>query len=404
MEGQSGTPGGTSGDDHRTPLNFRPVISSVAGASPWSVVLAPDSFKGSIAADRVARALAAGWAGVRPDDELILKPMADGGEGTVDAFEAAVAGAQRMPVTVAGPDDVLIESSWLLLPPSEEATRGTAVVELASTSGIELLGSERRPWTAHTRGFGRAIAAALDHGVSRLILGIGSSASTDGGIGMLTELGARFVDGAGEPVPDGAAGLSRVAAVDLADLRVMPESGVVVLSDVTNPLTGSRGAAAIFGPQKGLTEADIVEVDAALVRLAGVIPADPDTPGAGAAGGVGFALLSWGAPLMPGAAAVSELIGLPAVIQQADVVITGEGSYDGQSASGKAPDLVTRTAHALGVPVGLVAGRIDRTADLDRFAALVSLSELAGSSEAAITSPETWLRQAGRDLAVALTA
>ena len=368
------------------------------------MVLAPDSFKGSIAADRVARALAAGWVGVRPDDELILKPMADGGEGTVDAFEAAVAGAQRMPVTVAGPDDVPIESSWLLLPPSEEAARGTAVVELASTSGIELLGSERRPWTAHTRGFGRAIAAALDHGVSRLILGIGSSASTDGGIGLLTELGARFVDAAGEPVPDGAAGLSRVAAVDLADLRAMPEAGVVVLSDVTNPLTGPRGAAAIFGPQKGLAEADIAEVDAALVRLAGMVPADPDTPGAGAAGGVGFALLSWDAPLMPGAAAVSELIGLPAVIQRADVVITGEGSYDGQSASGKAPDLVTRTAHALGVPVGLVAGRIDRTADLDRFAALVSLSELAGSSEAAITSPETWLRQAGRDLAVALTA
>ena len=380
------------------------MISSVAGARPWSVVLAPDSFKGSIAADRVARALAAGWVGVRPDDELILKPMADGGEGTVDAFEAAVAGAQRMPVTVAGPDDVPIESSWLLLPPSEEAARGTAVVELASTSGIELLGSERRPWTAHTRGFGRAIAAALDHGVSRLILGIGSSASTDGGIGLLTELGARFVDAAGEPVPDGAAGLSRVAAVDLADLRAMPEAGVVVLSDVTNPLTGPRGAAAIFGPQKGLAEADIAEVDAALVRLAGMVPADPDTPGAGAAGGVGFALLSWDAPLMPGAAAVSELIGLPAVIQRADVVITGEGSYDGQSASGKAPDLVTRTAHALGVPVGLVAGRIDRTADLDRFAALVSLSELAGSSEAAITSPETWLRQAGRDLAVALTA
>lgn len=368
------------------------------------MVLAPDSFKGSIAADRVARTLAAGWSEVRPDDELILKPMADGGEGTLDAFEAAVPGARRMPVTVPGPDDALVESSWLLLPASDEAVRGTAVVELASTSGIELLGSDRRPWTAHTRGFGRAIAAALDHGVSRLILGIGSSASTDAGLGLLTELGAGFADAAGEPVPDGAAGLNEVATVELSGLRRMPDAGVVVLSDVTNPLTGPRGAAAVFGPQKGLAEADIVEVDAALVRLAGMIPADNDTPGAGAAGGVGFALLAWGAPLVPGAAAVSDLIGLPAAIRHADAVITGEGSFDGQSASGKAPDLVTMTAHALGVRVGLVAGRIDRTAELDRFAALVSLSELAGSSEAAIASPETWLRQAGHDLAETLTA
>ncbi|MFT4167120.1 MAG: glycerate kinase [Microlunatus sp.] len=385
------------------------MTSSATDRRPWSVVLAPDSFKGSIAADRVARTLAAGWAEVRPGDELILKPMADGGEGTLDAFEAAVPGARRMPVTVPGPDDAPIESSWLLLPATGEAAKGTAVVELASTSGIELLGSERRPWSAHTRGFGRAIAAALDHGISRLILGIGSSASTDAGIGLLTELGARFVDAAGEPVPDGAAGLSRVATAELSGLHRMPEAGVVVLSDVTNPLTGPRGAAAVFGPQKGLVGADIAEVDAALVRLAELIPADPDTPGpdtpgAGAAGGVGFALLTWGAPLVPGAVAVSELIDLPAVIRDADLVITGEGSYDGQSASGKAPDLVTRTAHALGVRVGLVAGRIDRTSELDRFAALVSLSELAGSSEAAIASPETWLRQAGQDLAATLTA
>lgn len=365
-------------------------------------MLAPDSFKGSISADRVADALAAGWRRVRPDDDVVLKPMADGGEGTLSAFEAAVSGARRMPVTVPGPGGVLVESSWLLLPATAETPRGTAVVELAGTSGIELLGSERRPWTAHTRGFGRAIAAALDHGVSRLILGIGSSASTDAGIGMLTELGARFTDAAGEPVSDGAAGLTNVVAADLTDLRPMPEAGVVVLSDVTNPLTGPGGAAAVFGPQKGLSAADILEVDAALVRLAELLPADSDAPGAGAAGGVGFALLAWGAPLVPGATAVSELIDLPEAIRHADVVITGEGSFDGQSASGKAPDLVTRLAQGAGVRVGLVAGRVDRTAELDRFAATVSLTELAGSSEAAMTQPETWLRQAGRELAAEL--
>lgn len=366
------------------------------------MVFAPDSFKGSIPADEVARVLAAGWGSVRAGDGLILKPMADGGEGTLNAFEAAVPGACWMPVTVPGPAGVDIESSWLLLPPTEDALDGTGVVELASTSGIELLGSDRRPWTAHTRGFGRAIVAALDHGVSRLVLGIGSSASTDGGIGMLTELGARFTGAGGAPVPDGAEGMSGVLAADLSGLRSLPEAGVVVLCDVTNPLTGPVGAAPVFGPQKGLTADDIVEVDAALVRLARLLPANPDDTGAGAAGGAGFALLAWGAPLVPGAVAVGDLIGLPAAIRDADLVITGEGSFDGQSAAGKAPDLVTRIAAAANVRVGLVAGRIDRTAELGRFAATMSLTELAGSATAAMSSPQTWLHEAGRALASTL--
>lgn len=384
-------------------LSRLPVVTtSATGTEPWSVVFAPDSFKGSIPADEVAHALATGWRSVRTDDVLILKPMADGGEGTVKAFEAAVAGARRMPITVPGPAGVDVETSWLLLPATKDAAGGTAVVELANTSGIELLGSERRPWTAHTRGCGRAIVAALDHGVSRLVLGIGSSASTDAGIGMLTELGARFTEVGGEPVPDGAAGLTRVVRADLTGLRSLPEAGVVVLCDVTNPLTGPAGAAAVFGPQKGLTSADVVEADAALVRFARLLPTDPDEAGAGAAGGAGFALLAWGASLVPGAVAVSDLIGLPAVIREADLVITGEGSFDGQSASGKAPDLVTRIAAAANVPVGLVAGRIDRTAELGRFAATMSLTESAGSAEAAMTSPQTWLHEAGRALASTL--
>ena len=393
----------TSSQGPSTFLDSGIVSSSTTDTDPWSVVFAPDSFKGSIPADEVAHTLAEGWRRVRPADRLILKPMADGGEGTVDAFEAAVAGARRIPITVPGPAGDDVETSWLLLPATEDTAGGTGVVELANTSGIELLGSDRHPWTAHTRGFGRAIAAALEHGVSRLVLGIGSSASTDAGIGMLTELGARFTDVEGARVPDGAAGLARVAAADLTGLRPLPEAGVVVLCDVTNPLTGPAGAAPVFGPQKGLSASDIGDVDAALVRFAPFLPADPGRAGAGAAGGAGFALLAWGAPLVPGAVAVSDLIGLPAAIQAADLVITGEGSFDGQSASGKAPDLVTRIAAAANVPVGLVAGRIDRTAELDRFAATVSLTELAGSAEAAMASPAVWLDRAGRELARRMT-
>ena len=229
-----------------------------------TVVIAPDSFKGTIGAAAAAEALAAGWRRERPDSELRLMPMADGGEGTVDAFAAAVPGAQRMPVTVTGPED-------------------GRVVELANTSGIELLGTPPllHAFDAHTRGFGEAIAAALAHGVSRLVLGIGSSSSTDGGTGMLTALGARFTDAAGRPVARGARGLDAVTAADLLGLAPLPPGGVTVLSDVTNPLFGPRGAAAIFGPQKGAGADDIPVLDAGLARLAALVDADPETAGAG---------------------------------------------------------------------------------------------------------------------------
>ena len=178
-----------------------------------TVVVAIDSFKGSIAAADAARAVADGWLDVRAD-AAVLRPMADGGEGTLDAFAAAVPDALRMPVRVTGPDGTPVDASWLLLPPTADAPAGTGVVELASTSGIELLGDRRLPWDADTTGFGQAIAAALDHGVSRLVLGIGSSSSTDGGVGMLQALGARFTDAAGAPIAPGARDLAAVADVD----------------------------------------------------------------------------------------------------------------------------------------------------------------------------------------------
>lgn len=362
-----------------------------------SIVFATDSFKGSISAADAASALAAGWASVRAGDDLVLRPMADGGEGTLAAFETAIPDAQRRPVTVKGPDGTPTDAAWLRLPD------GTGVVELASTSGIELLGDRRLPWDAHTLGFGEAIAAALDDGASRLVLGIGSSASTDGGAGMLAALGARTTDAAGQPIVLGARGLGAITAVDLSGLRSLPAGGVVVLSDVTNPLTGSLGAAAVFGPQKGIDDEGVARIDVVLARYASLVDADPAAPGAGAAGGTGFALLAWGATLVPGSAEVAELIGLRSALEGADLVVTGEGSFDGQSAAGKAPAHVAALAADAGVPVALVAGRIAPDADTSGFAASVSLTEVAGSSEGALADPARWLRAAGEELARSLS-
>jgi glycerate 2-kinase len=384
--------------------------SSVSGSETEGVeaarrvVLAPDSFKGTIAAADVAAALADGWRSVDPFAEVITRPMADGGEGTLDAFAAAISGSVRMPVTVTGPHDRPVAASWLLLPPTEDAPNGTAVVELACTSGIELLADGLRPLDAHPGGFGEAIAAALDHGapdrrVSRLVLGIGSSSSTDGGTGMLTALGARFTDAAGAAIRPGTRGLDTVVSADLTGLRALPAGGALVLTDVTNPLLGAFGSAAVFGPQKGLSDSTIMRADAGLSRLAALLAADPAVPGAGAAGGVGFGLLAWGAALVPGAAEVAELVDLRGALAAASVVVTGEGSFDGQSAAGKAPTHVAALAAEAGVPIALVAGRIAPDADTAAFAAAVSLRELAGGAEAAMNAPARWLREAGAALA-----
>jgi glycerate 2-kinase len=353
------------------------------------VVVAPDSFKGTIASPAAAEAVAAGWRSERPDDEVIRVPMADGGEGTLDALATAVPGGRRLPVRVPGPDDRLVDAEVLLLPD------GTAVVELAATSGITLL-DPLRPRTAHTRGFGAAIRAALDAGATALLLAIGGSASTDGGAGMLQELGARLLDVDGRPVPDGGEGLLGLAHVDLTGLRAAPAGGVRVLTDVTNPLLGPTGAAAVYGPQKGATSKDVPLLEGALARLAGLLPADPATPGAGAAGGTGFGLLAWGAALVPGAEAVAETAGLPEAMAAADVVLTGEGRFDGQSAQGKVPEAVRALAAGAGVPVALVAGAID--AATTDYVAAVSLTDLVGR-KASFADPTAALRAAGAHLA-----
>jgi len=360
------------------------------------VVFAPDSFKGTIGAADAAAALAEGWRRARPDDDIVLLPMADGGEGTLASFAAAVPGAERIAVRVIGPDDVEVDSAWLRLPSTPDAPSGTAIVELGATSGIELL-DELRPLTAHTYGLGQAITAALAAGVSRVVVGLGSSASTDGGTGMLRALGARFLDANGTEVPLGGAGLADVARVDLSALAPLPPGGVEALTDVTNPLLGRLGAAAVFGPQKGAGPSQVAELDSALANLAALLAADPSTPGAGAAGGTGFGLLAWGATLEPGAGAVARLIGLPGAAAAASVVVTGEGSFDGQSAAGKVPSHVASLAGD--ARVALVAGRITPDAVTTAFAASVSLTDLAGSAERAMAEPARWLRDAGERFA-----
>ena len=359
------------------------------------VVIAPDSFKGTASAADAAAALAAGWRAVRPHDELVERPMADGGEGTLDAFASAVPGARRMPVTVRGPVSEPVETSWLLLPD------GTGVVELASTSGITLL-DPLEPLDAHSAGFGEAIAAALDAGVERLLLALGGSACSDGGTGALTVLGAWFLDASGAPVPLGNRGLAMLDRVDLSGLRPLPPGGAVILGDVTNPLLGGLGAAAVFGPQKGADAATVDVLEANLARLADLVPDAMQplaaAPGAGAAGGTGFGLLALGRPDGRRRGARGRGRRPARGHRRRRPRDHGGGPLrravrGGQGAHGRG----RHSPRDAGVPTALVAGAI--TAEPRGFAASVALADLAGSGAAAMAEPLRWLEAAGAELA-----
>lgn len=299
-------------------------------SASMTVVFAPDSFKGTVSAVDAARHLAGGWASVRPDDRLVLRPTADGGEGTIDALTAAHPGSLRHTRLVTGPDGRPVEADWLLLPD------GTAVVEAAQTSGLPLM-SRLDATGAGSLGLGELlseVAGRVD--VSRVLVALGGTACTDGGAGALIGLGARLVDDRGVPVPAGGAGLSTLDHVDLTSIVALPADGVSCLVDVTAPLLGPHGAARQFAPQKGADQPEVMLLDAALARWSDLLGGDPDAPGAGAAGGLGFGLASgWGARLEDGAAMIAEEIGLSAAIATADVVVTGEGRFDDQSLRGK---------------------------------------------------------------------
>lgn len=351
-----------------------------------TVVIAPDSFKGSLSAREAAEAIAEGWRSVRPDDELVLVPQADGGEGTLDAVEAAVPGAARRSAgRVTGPDGRPTHGEWLQLP------HGTAVVELAQSSGLPLMGG-LDALGATTRGLGEVIRAALGAGASSLVIGLGGSASTDGAAGALGALGLALLDEQGEPVRDGGRGLANIVDVRRDGLLPAPAGGVTLLTDVAAPLLGPTGAAAVFGPQKGATPAQVEQLDAGLAHFARMLGGDPSAPGTGAAGGAGYGFsAAWGAAIVPGAAYLAELSGLDAVIARADVLLSGEGRFDEQSLTGKVVGRLLAKADEHGLRAGVIAGQVAAST----AGWTVSLAELAGSVEAALADPVSWLRASG---------
>jgi glycerate kinase len=330
------------------------------------IIVAPDSFKGSASALQVAQAMERGVHAVFPQAEVVKVPIADGGEGTVAALLDATGGRPRTS-RVRGPLGEPVEAGWGLL-----GDGLTAVIEMAAASGLPLVPPGRRdPRLTTTRGTGELVRAALDEGLRRLVLGIGGSATNDGGAGLARALGARFLDAQGRELAEGGAALARLARIDLAGLDPrLAEVELLVACDVDNPLTGPRGASAVYGPQKGASPEMVAELDAALATYAGVARAATGRdvaglPGAGAAGGLGAGLLFFTpARLRPGVELVLEATGFDRLLAGASLVLTGEGRTDAQTAMGKAPMGVAAAARRLGVPVVCLSGGLGDGADL----------------------------------------
>nr|WP_030856422.1 glycerate kinase [Streptomyces sp. NRRL S-37] len=323
------------------------------------MLVAADKFKGSLTAVEVAERVTAGLRRVVPDLVAEALPVADGGDGTVAA--AVAAGFERREVRVAGPLGDEVTAAYAL--------RGdTAVVEMAEASGLQRLpAGVFAPLTASTYGSGELLRAALDAGARTIVFGVGGSATTDGGAGMLSALGARFVTADGEPVAPGGGGLAGLASADLSGLDPrLGEVELVLASDVDNPLTGPKGAPAVYGPQKGASPEDVETLDTALAHFAKVLEGAVGAkaaefaaaPGAGAAGGIGYGALLLGAAFRPGIEVMLDVLGFAPALERADLVITGEGSLDEQTLHGKAPAGVAAAARAADKEVVAVCGRL----------------------------------------------
>ncbi|WP_104063486.1 glycerate kinase [Arthrobacter sp. 4R501] len=378
------------------------------------VVIAPDKFKGSLSAPDVAARLSAGLQSAVADLETTLIPVADGGEGTLDA--AVGSGFTRRTATVTGPTGQPVRADF--------AVRGReAVIEMAAASGLALLPSvihgggpdSGTATTATSLGTGELIRAALDLGCRQIILGVGGSANTDGGAGVLQGLGAVFLDNEGNELPGGGAALARLDRIEFSGLDVRLEDARFTLaSDVDNPLLGSSGAAAIFGPQKGATPSDVVALDAALANFVSVLAGEIGTraeraavaPGAGAAGGVGYiAIAALAAARRPGIDVVLEFTGLEQRLAGADLVITGEGSLDEQSLLGKTPMGVARAAARAGIPVIAVCGRSTLSPEQltqAGFKAVHALTDLESNVEKCMAEAGPLLEQLGKHIGVHL--
>ena len=320
------------------------------------VLICPDKFAGTLAAPEVAAAVAAGWRSVAPDDTVDCRPLADGGPGFLAAVDAGLSG-ERLPVVSVDPLGRPVTAEILV-------AGSVAYVESAAVCGLELLApGERDPKVTSSYGLGALVLAALHAGAAEIVIGLGGSAVNDGGAGLLEAVGVTAVDESGQPLPRGGAALAGCAAV--TGTPAVRGARLVAASDVDSPLTGIFGATAVYGPQKGATREDVLVLDAALERFAAVLSdqlpgCPPDLaarPGAGAAGGLGAAILALGGTMRSGIAIVAEVAGLPRALDEADIVITGEGSFDSQSLRGKVVSGVAGAARDRGLPCVVVAGR-----------------------------------------------
>ncbi len=327
-----------------------------------NILVAPQAFKGSLDATEVAQAIARGVRHVIPTAEVKVLPVADGGEGTVRAMVQA-SGGHTVTTRVMGPLERPVNATWGVLGGGE-----VGVIEMAAASGLPLIRrDERNPMRTTTYGTGELIRHALDLGMRQLIIGIGGSATNDGGAGMATALGVRFLDEAGQQLPLGGAALARLHRIDTTQLDSrVADVRIEVACDVNNPLTGPTGASHIYGPQKGADARMVHELDSALERFATIVARDVgvsvrDIPGAGAAGGLGAGLIGFlGAELKSGVDIVFTAIHLDRHLQDSDLVLTGEGRIDRQDLFGKAPMAVAQRAHALGIPTIAIVGSTGR--------------------------------------------
>ena len=368
------------------------------------IVIAPDSFKDSLSAQSVAHAIAAGLSDVWPDAQLIECPMADGGEGTIEAVLAACDG-EWMSNQVRGPLAHPVQAQWGWL-----ADTRTAIIEMAMASGLQLLSLDQRDATiTSTFGTGELIKAALDAGAERVILAIGGSATNDAGTGMLSALGARFLDDDDRVLDPGGLALTQLARIDLTGLDPRLNSvQFEVAADVNNPLCGLQGASHIFGPQKGASPEQVLALDAALGHFAkhsaqALGRDDSEYPGSGAAGGMGFAAKAYlNASFRPGVEVVADLTGLAEALQGADLVITGEGRFDAQTLRGKTPFGVARMAQRNNVPVIVLAGTLgEGYADLYAHGISAAFAVTSGpmTLEFACANAATLLHDRARDIA-----
>ena len=372
------------------------------------IVIAPDSFKECLTAAQVAQAIETGLKQVLPDAVYVKVPVADGGEGTLQSLVDATDG-KLIEAMVTGPMGEPVSACFGLLGDGE-----TAVIEMARASGIELVPADQRnPLISTTAGTGELILSALNHGIKRMIVGIGGSATNDGGAGMMQALGVRLLDRDGNDLPYGGAALSQLASIDTRRMdKRLKSVEFIAACDVDNPLTGANGASAVFGPQKGASPEMVQQLDQALQHYARIIERDlavgvEHQPGAGAAGGMGAALLAFlRAELKPGIDIVMEAVDLTGHMSGADLVITGEGRIDSQTAQGKTPVGVARIAKQFGLPVIALAGSVGSGVEAVYKCGIDALFPIVHGAvplSEALAKGEENLTRAARNLARTLT-